>query len=210
MPVVLLHALGSTAGTWDDFAARLAAHGRHVLAVDLRGHGQSSWAEKYSLELMCDDVLGFLDDHGVEQADVVGHSMGGRVAVLLAQREPGRVRRLVVEDTPPPPERPPQEPLAPVAEPSEPLPFDWRLIEPIMTELRSPDAGWWERLNAITTPTLLVSGGPSSHVSVDALARMSEAIADCLLVTVQDAGHRVHSAKPDEFWSAVAPFLSRT
>jgi len=36
---------------------------------------------------------------------------------------------------------------------------------------------------------------------------MSESIADCRLVTVEDAGHRVHSVKPDEFWSVVAPFL---
>jgi len=100
VPVVLLHAQGSTAGTWDAFVARVD---RRVLALDLRGHGESSWAKKYSLELMCEDVLGFLDAKGIAQADLVGHSMGGRVAVLVAQRQPGRVRRLVVEDAPPPP-----------------------------------------------------------------------------------------------------------
>jgi pimeloyl-ACP methyl ester carboxylesterase len=206
VPVVLLHALGSNAGTWDSFAAGLVAEGRHVLALDLRGHGDSSRTEKYSLELMRDDVLGFLDAQGVERADLVGHSLGGAIAVLVAQRQAGRVRRLVVEDTPPPPEAP-REPLAPVEEPAEPLPFDWRSIEPIMTELRTPDPGWWERLAAITATTLLVSGGPTSHVSPAALTRMSQAIADCRLETVQDAGHRVHGVKPDEFRSLVTPFL---
>ncbi|MFC9255154.1 alpha/beta fold hydrolase [Amycolatopsis thailandensis] len=90
VPVVLLHALGSKSGTWDDFASRLD---RRVLAVDLPGHGDSAHAEKYSLETMADAVAELLDD----QVDLVGHSMGGRVAVLLAQRLPGQVRRLVVE-----------------------------------------------------------------------------------------------------------------
>ena len=53
----------------------------------------------------------------------------------------------------------------------------------------------------------LVSGGPTSHVSPAMLARMSRAIRDCRLVTVEDAGHRVHSLRPDEFWSVAAPFL---
>ncbi|MEO3876225.1 alpha/beta hydrolase [Nonomuraea sp. B12E4] len=207
VPVVLLHAWGSTAGTWDGFAARMAACGRHVLALDLRGHGDSTWTGTYSLASMCDDVLGFLDHQGIDRVDLAGHSMGGAVAVLVAQRQPGRVRRLVVEDTPPPPETRPGEAVAPMAEPATPLPFDWRSFEPIITEMRTPDPGWWERLKAIRASTLLISGGPSSHVSPDALARTSGIIGDCRLVTVGEAGHRVHSLKPEEFWSVTAPFL---
>ncbi|MGK4590831.1 alpha/beta fold hydrolase [Amycolatopsis sp. w19] len=167
VPVVLLHALGSKAGTWDDFAGRLA---RRVVAVDLPGHGDSAHVENYSLDAMADGVGELLGD----EADLVGHSMGGRVAVLLAQRLPGHVRRLVVEDTPPPPLE--------ALEPFEPLPFDWRLIDPIMAELRTPDPAWWERLGAITAPTLLISGGPSSHVGREPLERMCGLILDCRLV----------------------------
>ncbi|MEV7548647.1 alpha/beta hydrolase [Amycolatopsis sp. NPDC089917] len=199
VPVVLLHALGSKSGTWDDFAGRLE---RRVLAVDLPGHGDSAPVEKYSLETMADAVAGLVED----QVDLVGHSLGGRVAVLLAQRLPGRVRRLVVEDTPPPPAAV-KEPPAPTAEPAEPLPFDWRLIDPIMTELRTPDPGWWERLAAITAPTLLVSGGPSSHVTLESLERMRGLIPDCRLVTIEGAGHRVHSARPEEFAAVAGEFL---
>ena len=206
VPVVLLHALGSTAGTWDGFAVRLAARGRRVLSLDLRGHGDSTWTETYSLESMRDDVLGFLDSRGIDQADLVGHSMGGAVAVLVAQRRPDRVRRLVVEDTPPPPETQAGEPVE-ATEPATPLPFDWRLIAPIITEFRTPDPGWWARLRTISASTLLISGGPSSHVSPAALARMSGFIGDCRLVTVEDAGHRVHSLEPEAFWSVTAPFL---
>ncbi|MFD5244859.1 alpha/beta fold hydrolase [Amycolatopsis sp. NPDC058340] len=199
VPVVLLHALGSKAGTWDDFAARLT---RRVLAVDLPGHGDSAHIEDYSLDAMADGVAGLLG----EEADVVGHSMGGRVAVLLAQCLPGRVRRLVVEDTPPPPLEP-LEPLPPTQRPSEPLSFDWRLIDPIMTELRTPDPAWWERLGAITAPTLLIGGGPSSHVTRESLERMCGLIPDCRLEIIEDAGHRVHSSRPAEFAAVAGEFL---
>ncbi|ONF73023.1 alpha/beta fold hydrolase [Amycolatopsis keratiniphila] len=199
VPVVLLHALGSKAGTWDDFAARLD---RRVVAVDLPGHGDSAHVESYSLDAMADGVAELLG----EEADLVGHSMGGRVAVLLAQRLPGRVRRLVVEDTPPPPLEA-LEPLAPAQEPSGPLPFDWRLIDPIMTELRTPDPAWWERLGVITAPTLLISGGPSSHVGRESLERMCGLIPDCRLVVVEDAGHRVHGSRPEEFAAVAGEFL---
>ncbi|MEU3770631.1 alpha/beta hydrolase [Amycolatopsis keratiniphila] len=172
------------------------------MAVDLPGHGDSVHAESYSLEAMADGVAELLGD----ETDLVGHSMGGRVAVLLAQRLPGRVRRLVVEDTPPPPVEA-LEPWVPVQEPSAPLPFDWRLIDPIMTELRTPDPAWWERLGAITAQTLLISGGPSSHVGRESLERMCGLIPDCRLAVIEDAGHRVHGSRPEEFAAVAGEFL---
>ncbi|MEU1734157.1 alpha/beta hydrolase [Streptosporangium sp. NPDC020145] len=77
----------------------------------------------------------------------------------------------------------------------------------LITEFRTPQPLWWEKLKAVSASTLLVGGGPSSHVSPDALARVCEIVGDCRLVTVEDAGHRVHSLKPEEFWSVTAPFL---
>ncbi|WP_340682359.1 alpha/beta hydrolase [Amycolatopsis coloradensis] len=195
--VVLLHALGRGSGTWGDFGARLA--GRRVLAVDLPGHGDSAHAEKYSLAAMADEVTDLLG----ERAD-----LGGRVAVLLAQRLPGRVRRLVVEDTAPPPLGP-LEPLAPAQEPPERLPFDWRLIDPDHGRTAHADPVWWDRLAAITAPTLLVSGGPASHVTRESLERMCGLIPDCRLVTIDDAGHLVHGTNPAEF-AAVAGGVPRS
>jgi len=57
--LVLLHGLGDDGGTWDVVGAEFVQHFR-VLAIDLRGHGQSDWPGIYSLEFMRDDVLGFL------------------------------------------------------------------------------------------------------------------------------------------------------
>ena len=52
---------------------------------------------------MVADVLRFLDARGLPRVDLVGHSLGGLVALLLAARDPVRVRRMVIEDAPPPP-----------------------------------------------------------------------------------------------------------
>jgi hypothetical protein len=72
-PVVLLHALGEDAGSWDKVAARFATQFR-VVALDLRGHGTSSWPGHYSFLLMRDDVLGVLDALDLSDVVLVGHS----------------------------------------------------------------------------------------------------------------------------------------
>src|SRR6476469_4791349 len=80
-PVLLLHALGSSAATWDAVVPALADTFR-VYALDLRGHGHSADPRRHSFELMRDDVVGFLDALGLDRVTVVGHSMGGMVGFL--------------------------------------------------------------------------------------------------------------------------------
>ena len=99
---------------------------RRVYAPDLRGHGRSDWPGGYAYETMRDDIHALLGALGIERADVVGHSLGGAVACLLAQRSPGLERLLVLEDVPAPfplaPPRPPAE------RPSGETPYDWAMI----------------------------------------------------------------------------------
>jgi pimeloyl-ACP methyl ester carboxylesterase len=100
-PFVLVH--GFT-GSRDDFAEmlpRLAERGRTV-ALDLRGHGGSTNTgdpARYTIETLRDDVLGALDALGIERCDLLGHSMGGMVALRLALDAPARVASLVLMDT---------------------------------------------------------------------------------------------------------------
>lgn len=101
-PVVLLHALGERAADWERVRDALARD-RHVYALDLRGHGLSDRPAQYSPELMRDDVLGFLDALGLDSVDLVGHSLGGVVAYLVAAEQPRRVGHgFVLEDAPAP------------------------------------------------------------------------------------------------------------
>jgi pimeloyl-ACP methyl ester carboxylesterase len=85
--------------------------------------------------------------------------------------------------------------------------FDHAAVVAAVRQLRVPDPAWWDGLAAITAPTLLVSGGPRSHLSPQRLAEVAAAIRDCRLVTIP-VGHRVHSHAPERFHAAVDPFLA--
>lgn len=96
-PLVCLHGfLGSGDNLWP-LADRLK-DGHRSLLMDLRGHGKSPHGRPYTLEGMADDVAETLRAEGIPQADVIGHSLGGKVAMALALRHPSLVRRLIIAD----------------------------------------------------------------------------------------------------------------
>ena len=199
--MVLLHALGEQATSWNLVTPRLAPLFR-VVNLDLRGHGGSDWPGTYSFELMRDDVIAVLDALGLHDVVLVGHSMGGTVAYLVAQAQPERIKRLVIEDAPPPFPR-----TRPVPErPEGALPFDWAVVPAIIEQVNDPTRRWWTHLPDITAPTLLVGGGPTSHIPQDLLVEVSELVPDCTLITIP-AGHNVHETEPDEFFKAVLTWL---
>jgi pimeloyl-ACP methyl ester carboxylesterase len=98
--VVFIHGLGANMAFWYWPARAMVANNRRAILYDLRGHGQSSVPDKgYGLHQMQEDLLHLLDCLNVEQADVVGHSYGARVALAFAGLHPERVRTLTVADT---------------------------------------------------------------------------------------------------------------
>lgn len=101
-PLVLLHGLFGAARNWGAIQKRLAASGHRVLAMDLRNHGVSPSAPGMTYAAMADDVAETLAARGAAPARVVGHSMGGKVAMALALRHgAAMVSRLVVADIAP-------------------------------------------------------------------------------------------------------------
>ncbi len=98
--LVILHGMLGSSRNWLTAGADLAS-AYHVRAVDLRNHGASPHAEEMDYGAMAADVLAWLDAQAVGPAVLLGHSMGGKVAMLLACRHPGRVERLVVVDVAP-------------------------------------------------------------------------------------------------------------
>jgi 3-oxoadipate enol-lactonase len=203
-PLVLLHALGESATDWDGVLSLLARH-RRVYAPDLRGHGRSDWPGEYSLELMRTDVLGFLDALALERVDLIGHSAGGIVAYLLAEEHPERVGRLILEDVPAPLPRKPSVPT----KPNRDLDFDWEMVLAIREQIDDPDPSWLERLSEITAETLVLGGGPRSHVRQDRVAEVARRIPGSRSLTIP-AGHHVHRTDPKAFTQAALTFLRRS
>jgi esterase len=99
-PLVVLHGMLGSSRNWQTGGRDLAEH-FHVLALDLRNHGSSPHAESMTYAEMMADVLAWLDSQRLARATFLGHSMGGKVAMLLACRHAVRVERLVVADIAP-------------------------------------------------------------------------------------------------------------
>ena len=96
-PVVILHGLFGFSDNWKSQAKVLANYFK-VIVVDLRNHGRSEWADVHSYESMANDVIETMDFLNLSQFNVIGHSMGGKVAMHLAQTYPERILKTVVVD----------------------------------------------------------------------------------------------------------------
>jgi pimeloyl-ACP methyl ester carboxylesterase len=96
-PIVMLHGLGGTKASFLPTVAALAPQGRRVIAVDLPGFGDSAkpLAAAYDAPFFSKAVAALLDELGIERTDVLGHSMGGRVALELSLFAPERLGRAV-------------------------------------------------------------------------------------------------------------------
>jgi esterase len=98
--LVLVHGFLGSSRNWQTAGAELAAH-FHVLAVDLRNHGRSPHAPEMSYAVMLDDLVKWMDARGLARTSLLGHSMGGKLAMRLACRHPERIEQLIVVDIAP-------------------------------------------------------------------------------------------------------------
>lgn len=99
-PLVVLHGLFGSADNWRSHVKKWQGQHR-VIAVDLRNHGESPHAPGMNYAAMADDVVALLDRLAIERCDLLGHSMGGKVAISLARRFPERLTSLIVADIAP-------------------------------------------------------------------------------------------------------------
>jgi esterase len=97
LPVVILHGLFASSKNWISTARRLSAFSR-PFALDLRNHGDSPHSDEHTLDGMIGDLEQWLQERNMEQAVLLGHSMGGQVAMGFALSHPAAVRGLIVVD----------------------------------------------------------------------------------------------------------------
>ncbi len=107
---IFLHYWGGSSRTWGPVIAGLSETNR-CIAIDFRGWGQSSKdAPDYELEMLASDVIGVVEELGLQEFIIVGHSMGGKVAQLVAARKPEGLEALIlIAPAPPTPMNVPKE-----------------------------------------------------------------------------------------------------
>lgn len=201
-PMVLLHGGGGDGTTWDGLAPEFAQR-RTVYVPDLRGMGRSERTGPYSLDTMRDDILALLDRIELDSAILVGHSLGGVIAMLSTQAAPRRVAALVLEECPPPV---PLRLAMPSSVPKTAPYYDREVRPSVLSQLNSPNPAWWEALATIQAPTLVLAGGMTSHLPQDEIARMAVRIPMGHLLTIP-AGHHIHHDATADFAVAVESFL---
>ena len=99
VPLLVVHGLFGAARNWRALARRMAQN-RHVVCVDMRNHADSFWSDDMTYPAMAKDLARVVRQIG-GQADVLGHSMGGKAAMVLALQAPQLVRSLIVADIAP-------------------------------------------------------------------------------------------------------------
>lgn len=104
-PLIIMHGVFGMSDNWQTLG-RKWSETYQVHLLDMRNHGRSPHSDEFSYELMSDDLLEYLDDHSIRKANILGHSMGGKVAMLFAVLNESRVNKLIVADIAPRPYEP--------------------------------------------------------------------------------------------------------
>lgn len=96
-PLVILHGLFGSLDNWFSLAKTFSDK-HHVYLVDQRNHGQSPHTDTHTYEEMAEDLFGFFQEHGLKDAVLIGHSMGGKTAMRFAANHSALLDKLVVVD----------------------------------------------------------------------------------------------------------------
>lgn len=99
-PLIILHGLFGSLDNWISIARKLE-NKRCVFLVDQRNHGHSPHSDEFSYEAMANDLKEFVDTHQLQDIELMGHSMGGKTAMLFATKFPKLVEKLIVVDITP-------------------------------------------------------------------------------------------------------------
>ena len=101
LALLILHGFLGMSDNWKTLASQYAAQGFEVHAIDLRNHGRSFHSEEFTYEAMARDILDYCESKRLDNVYIIGHSMGGKVAMLFAVTYPGKLTKLIVADIAP-------------------------------------------------------------------------------------------------------------
>lgn len=232
-PLLIAHGLFGSARNWNVIAKRLSET-RPVVVVDMRNHGASPWFDTHSYPELAGDLAEVI----TEPMDIMGHSMGGKAAMVLALNHAALVRKLIVADIAPVAyahsQMGPIEAMlgadlsgvssrAQVAEQLVGLEAGvdtfllqsldlkekkWKLNLDILANEMPKIVGFPEVSKQFGGEVLFLSGAKSDYVKRDDRGRMKELFPNARFAKIPDAGHWLHAEKPREFEAAVSAFLA--
>ena len=97
-PLLIIHGFLGMSDNWKTIGSQFAADGFQVHLLDLRNHGKSFHSDEFNYEIMAHDIYDYCKAGNLEKVSVLGHSMGGKTAMLFAATHPGMVEKLIVAD----------------------------------------------------------------------------------------------------------------
>ncbi len=98
--LIIIHGLFGMSDNWNSLGKQFSEYCR-VHLIDLRNHGRSPHAEDFNYDVMCGDVLEYMEDNNIEKPIILGHSLGGKVAMKFAFTHPDKIEKLIVADMAP-------------------------------------------------------------------------------------------------------------
>jgi pimeloyl-ACP methyl ester carboxylesterase len=218
-PLVLLHGFQSGADIWYPHTFPALAAERHVLAVDLPGFAYSGALESYSAASYGHFVQAFLDEVGLRQVDLLGHSMGGLIAIAAAAGLPDRIHRLVLVSSAGLPRTGTVGPIPPLMFLDRSA-YHFRLY-PTMARLSTRvragraclrmlrDDSVFGLLSDLTMPTLIVWGSRDRIIPLEHATIFARTIPNARLYIMRGSGHLPFYQKHRQFEKLVLHFLSK-
>lgn len=98
--LIVIHGLFGMSDNWNTLGKQFAKYCK-VHLIDLRNHGRSPHSTEFNYDVMCEDLMAYMKDHNIERANILGHSLGGKVAMKFAFTHKEKVEKLLVADITP-------------------------------------------------------------------------------------------------------------
>lgn len=98
--LIIIHGLFGMGDNWKSLGKQFAKYYK-VHLIDLRNHGKSPHSDDFNYDVMCEDVLEYMEDHNIQKPILLGHSIGGKVAMKLAFIHSEKIEKLIVVDISP-------------------------------------------------------------------------------------------------------------
>ena len=229
VPVLFIHGAGGSTLSWA-FQIKHFERTHTVVLVDLPGHGTSEGPSLTSITGYADALKKALDDNAVTSAFIVGHSMGGAVAIDLAMRYPALARGIVLVGTGARlkvyPEilegilKEKEKTARMIIDTAFSPAFPAGLKEKVFTEYMKNDAetvfndfmacdgfNVMDRVNSVSIPTLVICGTEDRFTPVKYSQYLAGSIPGAELKLIEGAGHMVMIERPDEFNKAIDTFV---